>query len=303
MEPYLLADILATQHAEGGFPSLVEQPEGSKQDYNCFITALTVLELLEVRKYFPEHKALQDAIERACSFLEHCEAPDLPGAFWYYPSNINTPRLNIAISPDLDDSAVAWLALLMAGTRGERAALSAIESVFEANRQSYRPPRAGKWVRPGAFRTWIGLPTHRNPVDCCVNANIIALYAYLHRNDRESYRAAVTTVSKGVSITKASYLYQRSLTPYYAHAMELLYAVRRAVRQGAYELQAALVVLEAQDWNHETSAAPYPRDRPICCNDWGKPIWTAPVLQAARELSATCRTIKLQNQVHSLPQH
>jgi len=121
-----------------------------------------------------------------------------------------------------------------------------------------------------------------------VNANVAALYAYLGEQKRSSYKAAITTIEKGVKLTKASILYQRSLTPYYSHAMELLYVIRRAYRNGASGLKDSLSFLEMQSWKDEDSINPFPKQRPICCNDWGKPIWISPVLQTVRQLRAVC---------------
>lgn len=270
----LLREVLAEQGCNGGFRSQVEDVT----DENCCVTALVLLELADCPA---------EAARRALDFLEQCEDPRQPGAFRFYPWSGDSPRLPIMrLDADADDTALALLALIKHGRRGADDARRALADVIEPHRAHFLRGDEPPWVCTGAMRTWLIPRAAGNPVDCCVNANVAALYAAAGRTADAGFRAACDTVAAAVRATSAAPAYLRTVAPYYLHPLELLYAVRRAVAFGASPLAGTLEALEAQPWAGDDRSSGWFRRRPLCANAGGRPVWVAPPLQAARQLSS-----------------
>lgn len=279
-----LEEILAKQSPSGAFPSLVKGANGDFEDENCFVTASMVLELIFRRPNLPLIPKLSGIIERSLDFLETCEDSTDKGAFCFYPLYGNTPKLPISLNPDLDDSALVWLALLLGKRRSAEEALRAVVTVFEKARLFSVNGRHPNWVKPGCFQTWLHLTGPINPFDCCVNINVAALYYHLGEQVRASCQAAVRSIIGAVKSFGSKWPNMSFVAPYYAHPIELYHALKRAVHLGAAALEEALELLEGQEWCREIIANENEQDTPICCNDWGQPRWYAPDLHSLRRL-------------------
>ena len=266
-------EVLAEQAQDGGFRSRV----GTEIDENCFVTSLVLLEL---------SNCPADAASRALDFIERCEDPRQPGAFRFYPWNGDSPRLRIMrLDDDADDTALAWLTLLKYGRRDAHAARQALARIIEPHRTHFLRGDEPPWVQLGAARTWLIDRAADNPVDCCVNANVAGLYAAVGSTTEPGFLAACETVARAVRSTSGSPPHLRVVAPFYRHPLELLYAVQRAVRVGASPLVGTLAEIKLLPWAAEDRASGWLRERGICCNAGGLPVWIAPALQAARQLS------------------
>ena len=270
-----LDEILAEQSPSGAFRSRVESEGAVTPDENAFVTSCVVLELAD--------RLPADSLDRALRFLESCEDRRLACAYRFYPEHPSGPALAIpGLVPDADDTVLALLALATRGRADVTRVDHCLAEVLEPNRVFFRADDEDGWVAPGAFRTWLNRRARGNPVDACVNANVAALYAWRGLADSPACRAACAAVERGVRRGVGREGTVRLIMPFYAHPLEILYAVRRAVEFGATSLSAILGWLSRQPWAAHDEANVWPRDRPICCNSHGRPIWTAPSLQAAR---------------------
>jgi hypothetical protein len=270
----LAKEVLGAQGVHGGFQSQVEHVI----DENCFVTSLVLLELDDLPA---------EATNRALDFLEQCEDPRQPGAFRFYPAGGDSPRLTIPhLDPDADDTALALLALMKYGRRTAADARRSLADLIEFHAAHFLRGDEPVWVRKGGARTWLIPRADGNPVDCCVNANVATLYAAAGRNAAPGLTAACETIGGAVRMTLASPAQMRAVAPFYLHPIELLYAVRRAVQHGVFQLADTLRLLEEQRWAADDEASGWRRRRPVCSNAGGRPIWVAPALQAARQLSS-----------------
>lgn len=272
------------QCLSGAFPSEVE----GLRDETCFVTASVAL-LLDPRR----HAA---SLARALDFIESCECVALPGAFSFYPTWGNTPRLIDGLPPDADDTALAWLALLHGKRRNETGAREAFERVIAPASRRLVSGTMPPWVRPHAVLTWLGDAGADNPVDLTVNANVVAL---AHRIGLERHLACEGAVASLLAAAGGPYdprLFARSLAPYYADISELWFGVRRAFVYGARCLEPALAWLAPA-----FGADAFKPDKPLYCNDHGMPVWRSPALQAARrDLDADSFTLQPSREKRSL---
>lgn len=271
----ILSDILKEQTVHGAFPSKVKMRDNLiAEDENVFITVLVLFELMRQEKT-PE---VCDAISRGLDFVEACEVKPFSGIFRFYPSKLPSAKLNIPLYPDLDDSALSILILLYSGRRDEEWAYTVLPDVFETNRLLYTNGHPA-WIKAGAFKTWFG-DNHDNPVDCCVNINVLALYAYLGLNRSNVYKTALQSVKQGIKSSGLDHLHMRQLAPFYAHPLEVYECIKRAVHFGAIELAG-----ERNAFQHLESYRTDGINHPVCCNDWGQPLWFSSTLQKARTIS------------------
>jgi hypothetical protein len=281
--------ILRMQSPNGAFPSYVHIGERVIKDENCFVTALVLLHLLDYSAVLQDKK-LFSAIDRGLDFIEACEQPGEKGSFCFYPYTIQSQRLDIFINPDLDDSSLALLVLLKGKRRSEEEVLTAIKKVIEPNRLLGISGHQGQWIAPGSFLTWINTPISFNTIDCCVNCNIVSLYTYLNLKTHDSYKAAVATINRATTLYSADISSMRRIAPFYPDPVELLFALDRAVKAGAEELQNAL-----NHWKKKHSKGCYLKNKTdtsqyICCHESGKPVWSSPVLQKIRAITASLHT-------------
>ena len=127
--------------------------------------------------------------------------------------------------------------------------------------------------------TWISGSSYQNPVDACVLVNVAALLTLLNLQQHSVYAAIRYCLDK----LPVEHYPWRQLAPYYAQPAELQFALRRAIRLGATELQPLL------ERFHCPPAEEVDDEQAVCCNDTGLPLWYAPVLQQTRRLFSTSK--------------
>ena len=176
MSPSELARPLALlQDLSGAFHRSIVSKDRCVDDCNGFATAL-VLRAMRHYSAAPELEALR---QRALDFLESCASPQLPGAFGFWPLS-QRPAWACRVPADIDDTAVINLEPAIHGRRSlidvQRVFYEVLLPNLLVDVDPYGPP----WMIPLVFPTWLAPDSqHRpNPVDCCVNTNVLALMAY-----------------------------------------------------------------------------------------------------------------------------
>lgn len=268
-----LAAMLEQEQAPtGAFRSWVRLPGGNVvPDGNGFLTALVLRELGPV-----DDERLEAVVGRACQFLLRCRAARQPGTFTFwpeeaYPSWMGPTRLY----PDADDTAVATMQLVARRVLPREALQGAAAHVvrYRGLTEHVRAP----WQREGAFLTWL-FPGLSNRLDCCVNANVVALLAQAGLRESDGYRAAVEMIVAAVELQVDPRGPGADLTPYYADPAELGHAMDWAVQAGATELADAAGHLAAH-----LGKRPAASDRaPVCSSVDGRFVWNCPALQRLR---------------------
>lgn len=283
----LLDEVLSYQSPRGAFRSQVQADEPVR-DENCFITALVLFELIDVLPLLRKPE-LEPAVERGLDFIEHCAEAEMREAFCFYPPHLDSPRYNGVLPPDIDDTVLAWTAEIRSGRRNLEAAADMLRRIVEPYSLKSCCTGHQPWMRPGASLTWFTPPMGHNPADLCVNANVLALYALCGEKAHPNYAAVVMMLDQALDRTSITNADMVDLAPYYAHPLELVYAVQRAIRVGAEDLAPMLQREGLFAWAAHDINANWPRDRPICCYPPGYPFWIAPALQTARQLSFVAR--------------
>jgi hypothetical protein len=284
--------LCALQSASGAFPSTVEGPAGPVADETCFVTAQVALILVRLRSAAGTDRdtdaLLATALRRALDFIEACESRRDPGAFRFYPHGLGTPRLDIDLAADADDTALAWLALVAGGRRSRADAGAALLRLLP--RFACGPLRRGDppFARAPLLRTWVGGGAP-DPVDLIVNINMAAALALCAPASRPAVGEAAEEIAARVVSAFAGHAADRSalraLAPYYADPAEAGIALERALACGARALAplaARLLPLAGRDRD-----AGRPPERPLYCNAHGRPVWRSPALQLARRLDDT----------------
>ncbi|WP_440955516.1 hypothetical protein ACSAZK_00615 [Methanosarcina sp. Mfa9] len=275
----VIPGLLEAQAPEGAFPSYIWLGEKVIPDLNSFTTAQVLRALRDVAG--PE--ALAQAKEKALDFLLMCRAPDLPGAFRYWPEN-SRPAFIPELPADADDTAVVLLELLRSGRVDLAAVAKTTAEVLVPCRLKAIHEPAPPWLRPGVFLTWLGCG-EVNIVDCCVNANVAALFAYAGLQGFPGYREACLMIEEGILWAGKDKERIRCLTPFYPQPAEFVYAIRNAVVCGAKELEKSLWLVNSLGWMPENLRAEDKGDLPICSDAYGTIFWKSGVLQKARGLN------------------
>jgi hypothetical protein len=271
--------LLEGQSASGAFRSTVHVGARTLLDWNGFTTAQVLRALDGIADTGP----LVDARARALDFLVRCESPSRPGAFGFWPCDRQPGWIN-TLPPDADDTSVIALELARHG-RLDRSQVRRIAcTVLIPNRLRGVEGPAPPWLRPGVFLTWVRHGQHRNVVDCCVNANVVAVLACAGLEHLPGFQEARTMIEDGIRWAGLSRVRARCLTPFYPHPGELLHAVRHAVCCGAVQLEPSLRLLHALPWAVEAETDILVPGRPICGSAYGQIVWTSDVLQIARWL-------------------
>ncbi len=271
--PSLDAAFPAARDARGAFESFVALNGRMITDRNGFITALVVRTLGHGKLPPPLHEAR----ERALDCLERCERRSVPGSFGFWPEDTR-PSWAPTVPGDADDTAIIALELHRAGRRPpewlRRVALTVLLP-FRVQRDEEEGEPA--WVRSGVFRTWL---VHRlpNPVDCIVNVNVAALLASAGLAHIAAYRAVVDMVAEALAWTGDVPARVTEIAPFYAHPLELRWALAHAVAAGAGELAPSLE--RVASWSPQEDACD--PDQPVCCSAYGGVTWRSPVLQHVR---------------------
>jgi hypothetical protein len=269
-----LHDLAALQDEEGCFPSRVRFPHGNDViDRNSFVTALVVRALRAVPSSSP-HEPVRS---RALDWLERCRASAPPGAFSFWPQ-ATRPSWAASVPADADDTAVITVELLRHG-RLDRAAglrtacLALVPHRVHPREPATRPP----WVAPGSFLTWLVPASAPNPVDLCVNANVVALLAVLDATHLPGYDAAVATVAAGLAWAGGDPARLSALTPFYPDPRCLADALEHAVECGVEQLGDA--------WREAATLAPASTTPAVWFRSaYGRTEWHAPALDLARAI-------------------
>jgi hypothetical protein len=197
--------VAASQTATGGFITdcwHVDAPE-QKTPVDAVFTASQVLYSLS---FCRESTSAHGTEERAAKYLAAQREP--PGIWHYYGTG--TP---LKISPDVDDTSVAWAAL-------HRLEMSIPSAVLESVRASRN--------KNGLFTTWIGPPSgwvniDSRDIDTVVNINALLLFGLAHEN--------VDAVCKYVVAQIENDNFRRG-TVYYRSPLMFSHAFSRAYREG-----------------------------------------------------------------------
>jgi hypothetical protein len=278
MQPDELANRLAAhQGTTGAFYSYIHAGDRRVEDQNGFVAAL-VLRALRRLGALTELEPLR---QRALDFLESCASPRLPGAFSFYP-NAHRPAWSTRLPDDVDDTAIINLELALHARRTLPEIQHVVYEVFMPALVQNISPGAPPWISPLVFPTWLAAPQagRANPVDCCVNANVLALMAYAGLKELPGYAEACRLIADGLAWAGDSWLRMTSLTPYYPQPGELLYALRNAVSCGADELLAQS--RQVADFC-AANPAPVHLKFAVCSNAYGGPLWFCPALRLARD--------------------
>jgi hypothetical protein len=272
--------LLAEQSSSGGFRSFVHLGLRIEEDWNLFTTALVLRSLAVVDR---DDERLSASRERALDYVSGCESRAQPGAFGFWPRDSRPAWVN-DLPEDADDTAICTLELLRYGRRDKKFAKRAACLRLVKHRLESVDPPAPCWLRPGVFVTWLGDRSRRHAIDCCVNANVVALLAGAGLSHLPGYREACSMIEDAIVWATDSKIRLSSITPFYPDPDELLHAIEHAVGWGAAELGPAMAKLRGQ---LSTNVAEFHRDRPICSNAYGAVYWTSPAVQIARQLSRT----------------
>ena len=257
------------QSENGAFRSLLHWEDASYEDWNCFTTGLVLRHA---------RGELDSAVrERAFDFLLQCRRPG--GAFGFWPIDKQPSVIRETLPPDCDDSSIAAIELALGGRWGRSEIRQLVFETIVKNRLPCFDEPAPPWLRPGVFLTWLGPDSRNRTVDCCANANVIALLAFGELTHVPGYAEACQMIEAGIRWAGDDPVRARSLTPYYPDPGELRYAIDHAVKCGSQALEESHRLLR-----HTTWARLRPRANvPICSNAYGGAFWTSPVLQSARQ--------------------
>jgi hypothetical protein len=274
----MIGRLLASQAKSGAFVSTVHLPDGSVQqrDENGFVTALAVFEL---QRLHPS-PAAGNAIARALDFLERCEAGGKPGHFLFYPEDAHPGWMRTRLHPDADDTALFATLLVRHGRRPASFLDFVADEVLERHRLRYRAEWCPPWFRTGAYFTWLRSGYPRNPVDCCVNTNVLAMRSLTA--NRSGLAEVAEMICGAVDWAGELEARARMVSPWYPNPVEFAHAVRRAVSLGTLpELEPVLRKIEGMPWSRAASAMA-DEGIPVCGSADGRFLWRCGALQAVR---------------------
>ena len=278
-----LLELRALIHPEGGFASIVEGPAGIEVDRSGFVAAMVLRSL----RHEPASPDVAEIRRFSLDWLTRCRSRTVPGAFAFWPEEAR-PAWAANVPPDVDDTVVMLGELLRHGRIDRMGALRDLCSTVLGRRVTPNealllPP----WVVAGSFFTW--LPPVASPVrprgrpvdlvDCCVNANVVALMAMLRATHLPGFREAVETILHGLSWAGKDRARLRSLTPFYPSLGSLRDALEHAVECGVAELAAGLAHLRSLPL--ELIA---PNDA-LCGSAYGHSVWRAPAVGLAGSIA------------------
>ena len=230
--------VAASQTATGGFITdcwHVDAPE-QKTPVDAVFTVSQVLYSLS---FCQGSASARGTEERAAKYL--AAQRESPGVWHYYGSGTD-----IKISPDVDDTSVAWAALHRLEVPIPPAALDAIRASRNEN---------------GLFTTWVGpasswVNIDSRDIDTVVNINALLLFGSAHEN--------VDAVCKYVLAQIENDNFRRG-TVYYRSPLMFAHAFSRAYREGNVEclepgvgkLSDTIATLQNQDgsWGNDLETA------------------------------------------------
>lgn len=270
--------ICALQSPGGAFLSKVRLPFGDTEDRNCFVTGLVIRETSSVHGY----PALDEARRQAFAFLMRSKYPVYPYLFSFYPHHAHPFWMRNALYADADDTSIIALELARAGLFPAEALAYLAENFFLKYRATgdFRHHLTQDWQREGVFLTWFSSSDMANPIDCCVNTNVVALLASANLTGLDGYAAACDMINAAAKESAIEPLRSREFAPHYPHPVEWYYALEHAVNAGASALIPALESLRDAPLVKQDLLS----ESPLCSDAEGKIVWTAKVLTLARQL-------------------
>jgi hypothetical protein len=274
--------LLAQQLPNGGFESVVTSGRGRIVDCNGFTAAI----VLRTTRSVPQDGAMVTVRRRALSMVLTCASSVVPGAFGFWPDAAR-PAWASSVPADVDDTSIMATELLRYGWLDSGDAVRCVCDVLLPHRvdegaAGEMPP----WVAAGCFRTWVASTTAGraripavNIVDCCVNANAVALMSLVGAGHLPGYTAAIQTIANAVEWAGRDRRRLSAVTPFYPSVWSLADAVEHAVECGADGLRGALDRLQTLDLG-----APE-RDAGCCSSAYGSVVWRCEAIDTARALA------------------
>jgi hypothetical protein len=268
---HVLAQKLHSQQtASGAFRSRIVSPGRTEEDENGFVTAL-------VLRHLPAGAELDEIRDNALGFVERCAVPALPGAFGFWPAD-RQPAWARRVPADVDDTAIMNLLLAQHGRRSKEQVQQVVyERLMPALVLEVDTP-APPWIRPLVFPTWLGAGTH-NPVDCCVNVNVLAVMHWCGLTALPGYQEACAMIDAALAWAGDDPLRLSTLTPYYPNPQELLFALAHAVACGVTSLAPSCARLRS---SLARRAVPPDRRNVVCGNAYRGPYWVCDALEMLR---------------------
>lgn len=258
------------------------RPTGREVDRSGFVAAMVLRSL----RHEPNSPGIAEVRRRSLDWLWTCRSSRVPGAFMFWPEDVRPPWAT-TVPPDVDDTVIMLGELLRHGRIDRIAALRSLCTVVLPHRVTPSETWAlPDWVAAGSFFTWIvpaGSPhSHGRPInviDCCVNANVVALMSMLDARHLPGFDAAVETVLHGLSWAGEDQSRLKSLSPFYPSLASLADALEHAVECGADALRAGL--------RHVRSLAAdlLEDDGALCSSAYGRSAWDARALGLARSIT------------------
>lgn len=272
-------DALCHLQAPGGaFLSTVQLAHGPMEDRNCFVTGLVLRETAGIES----SPALDEARRRACGYLLRSKYPVYPHLWSFYPHRAHPPFMRQALYADADDTCVIALELVRAGHLPREALRYIAEEYLTFYRATgdLKHHRLAPWQPEGVFLTWFTTAAVENPIDCCVNTNVVGMLAAAGLTDHQGYSPACAMINGAAAEAAAHPERGREFTPYYPSLAEWYHALVHAVASGASALLPAREALRAAP----AVQAELDRVTPLCSDVGGSIRWTAEVLWLARRL-------------------
>ena len=268
-----LSALASLQDGDGCFPSEVASGSRRWRDDNGFTAGL----VLRTLRGLVGDARFEPTRQRALDYLDGCRSAEVAGAFGFWPAGRRPPWAS-RLGADLDDTAVMTMELLRAGRMDRRSALEIACRTLIPHRVHVTEAHP-EWLRRGAFLTWVAPRNVANVVDCCVNANVLALLARLGSPHLPGYREAVETICAGLEWAGDNRARVRSLSPFYPSGHDLREAVGHAVECGVIGLAGC----------HEhlcrlMGAGPPRDDRACCTSAYGATVWLCDGVALARDL-------------------
>jgi Prenyltransferase and squalene oxidase repeat len=197
--------VAASQTTTGGFVTDCWQADAPQQK-TPVDAVFTASQILYSLSFCRESTSARGTVERAAKYLT--AQRESPGVWHYYGTGTD-----IKISPDVDDTSVAWAALHRLEVPIPPAALEAVRSSRDKN---------------GLFTTWVGPPSgwvniDSRDIDTVVNINALLLFGSAQQN--------VQTVCNYVLAQIENGNFQRG-TVYYRSPLMFAHAFSRAYHEG-----------------------------------------------------------------------
>jgi hypothetical protein len=138
---------------------------------------------------------------------------------------------------------------------------------------------APPWVLPGSFQTWLAGDGAPQVIDCCVNANVLALMARLGATHLPGYAEAADTVLAGLAWAGDDRARLASITPFYPSVRSLAEAVAHAAECGAHRLEGASGALQ------RLAGALQDEEAGCCSSAYGQAVWRCAAIDEARAIA------------------